>query len=128
MVRAGLRAMLEREPGFRVLGEAENGNEAAWLAEALRPDVLIVDLGMPGLSGTEVTTILGRRASSVRVLVLTMHDDPGRVKEALEAGALGYITKRCAESELVKAVHAVARGEQYVQYSQPAGNGSEQST
>jgi DNA-binding NarL/FixJ family response regulator len=122
-VRAGLRAILGREADLTLLGEAEDGNGAILLAEALGPDVLIADYGMPGLSGIDVAAILRKRAPGVRVLLVSVYTDCGLAEEALGAGAAGYLEKRLAERDLAKAVRAVARGETYASYGRVTMNG-----
>src|SRR6266508_1019558 len=93
VVRQGLRAVLEFEPDFRVIGEAGNGLDATRLVERLRPNVLVLDLMIPGLSGLEVTRQLGKRAPKTRVVILSMHGDKSYVLEALRNGAAGYVLK-----------------------------------
>jgi two-component system response regulator NreC len=107
MLRAGLRALLAAEPGLEVVGEAGDGAEGVEQAVALRPDVALLDITMPELDGLEATRRLQRRAPDVRVLILTMHDDPEYLFQALEAGASGYVLKRAAEADLVEAIRTV---------------------
>jgi DNA-binding NarL/FixJ family response regulator len=111
-VRAGLRAILARDPDFTLLGEAEDGYGAVLLAEALQPDVLIVDFKMPGLSGPDVAALLRTRAPGVRVLLLAAADDCGPDVANLDVAA-GYLAKPSAERHLAEAVHTLARGELY---------------
>jgi DNA-binding NarL/FixJ family response regulator len=114
VLRAGLRALLSGEPDFAVVGEAATGQEALALAAELRPDVALIDLSMPSPRGLEVTRQLTADLPGTRVLILTVHEDAGLLREAIRAGAAGYIVKRAVESELVNAIRAVHRGDLYV--------------
>ncbi len=114
VVRQGLRAVLEFEPDFRVIGEAGNGLDATRLVERLRPNVLVLDLMIPGLSGLEVTSQLGKRAPKTRVVILSMHGDKSYVLEALRNGAAGYVLKDSSADELIKAVHEAAANRRYL--------------
>ncbi|GAA1313889.1 DNA-binding response regulator [Planotetraspora silvatica] len=111
VVRDGLSSMFAREPGFEVIGEASDGAEAVRLAEALRPDVILMDLRMPGMDGVSATRELAGRGSGARVLVLTTYDTDSHVLPAIEAGATGYLLKDAPRDELLRAVRATARGE-----------------
>jgi DNA-binding NarL/FixJ family response regulator len=113
IVRTGIRHVLESEPGFAVVGEAANGAQALELAQALRPDVAVLDISMPGASGLQITQELRRVAPDTRVLILSMHDNTEYVLESVRAGAHGYILKDTAATELRGAIHAVRRGESY---------------
>jgi two-component system response regulator NreC len=110
VVRRGMRALLESEPDFTVVGEAGDGLEAVHLAERLKPDVLILDLMMSGLSGLEALRIIGQRSPKTRVVILSMHSNIAFVAEALKHGAIGYILKGTSEERLVHAVREVAAG------------------
>ncbi len=114
VLRAGLRALLSAEPEFEVVGEAETGDEVLRKAEMLHPDVVLLDISMPGPSGIEVTRELKARFPDMRVLILTVHEDETLLREALRAGAAGYIVKRAVEEELIAAILAVWRGDLYV--------------
>jgi two-component system response regulator NreC len=114
IVREGFRAILEAEGDFQVVGEAGNGLEAIRLTESLRPDVLIVDLMMPGLNGLEVVRRVRQHTPRTRCIVLSMHDNEAYVSEALRNGALGYILKDSGAAELKKAVRAVRFGQRYL--------------
>jgi two-component system, NarL family, response regulator NreC len=114
ILRSGLRLLLQTEPTFEVIGEASSGEEAVRVALATRPDVVLLDVSMPGIGGLEAAKILKEKLPRVRVLVLTVHEDGALVREAIGAGASGYVVKRAVESELINAVRAVARGELYV--------------
>src|SRR5512137_455440 len=100
VLRAGLRALLNAEPDMQVVGEAADGREALRLAAELAPDMMLLDLNMPELGGLEVTRQIKALAPGVRVLILTFHEDDALLREAIKAGAGGYITKRAIESEL----------------------------
>jgi DNA-binding NarL/FixJ family response regulator len=111
VVRDGLTGMFAREPGFEVVGEASDGAQAVRLAKALRPDVILMDLRMPGTDGLTAITELARQGIGARVLVLTTYDTDADVVPAIEAGATGYLLKDAPPAELVRGVRAAARGE-----------------
>jgi DNA-binding NarL/FixJ family response regulator len=111
VVRDGLSSMFAREPGFEVLGEAADGTEAVRLAQALEPDVILMDLRMPGMDGVAAISELARRGVAARVLVLTTYDTDSHVLPAIEAGATGYLLKDAPRAELIRAVQAAARGQ-----------------
>jgi DNA-binding NarL/FixJ family response regulator len=111
VVRDGLSSMFARDPEFEVLGEAGDGAEAVRLAQQLRPDVILMDLRMPGMDGVTAITELGRKGVAARVLVLSTYDTDSHVLPAIEAGATGYLLKDAPRSELLRAVRAAARGE-----------------
>jgi DNA-binding NarL/FixJ family response regulator len=114
IVRGGLRLLLERQPDIDVVGEAADGAEAVEKALALRPDLAILDVSMPLLTGIQATHEIKRHAPEIDVLVLSMHDDERYVFEALKAGASGYVLKREADQDLVDAVRSVACGEPFL--------------
>jgi DNA-binding NarL/FixJ family response regulator len=114
VLRAGLRALLNAESNLEVVGEAADGNEALRLTRTLQPDIVLMDVSMPDGGGIEATRRLKELQPQVRVLVLTVHEDKSLLREAIRAGAAGYILKRAAESELVNAIQAVSRGDLYV--------------
>ena len=114
LVRAGLAKLLEAEMGISVVGEAADGDEAVALTRELAPDVVLLDVVMPGRSGIEVLPDLLSAGAGTRVLVLSMQDDPAYVREAFAAGANGYLLKEAADGELVQAIHEVAAGRRYV--------------
>lgn len=114
ILRAGLRALLGEEPDLSVVGEAADGAQALRLARALRPDIVLMDIGLPDVDGLEVTRSLLKAQPGARVLILTMYEDGALLRAALEAGAAGYIIKRAVEGELVSAIRAVLRGDLYV--------------
>ena len=110
VVRDGLSGMFAADPGFEVLGEAADGAEAVRLAQALSPDVILMDLRMPGMDGLAAITELSRRKVSARVLVLTTYDTDSHVLPAIDAGATGYLLKDAPRDELLRAVRAAAEG------------------
>jgi two-component system response regulator NreC len=114
LIRAGLSALLRSEPNFEVVGEACDGESALELAYSLRPDILLLDVSMPGPSGIEITRKLSQTLPDTRVLILTIHEDMGLMREAIRAGAAGYIIKRAVDAELMSAIDAVSRGDLYV--------------
>jgi DNA-binding NarL/FixJ family response regulator len=111
VVRDGLSGMFATDPGFEVLGEAADGAEAVRLAETLKPDVILMDLRMPGMDGVTAITELGKRGIPSRVLVLTTYDTDSHVLPAIEAGATGYLLKDAPRDELLRAVRAAAHGQ-----------------
>ncbi|HVT67118.1 MAG TPA: response regulator transcription factor, partial [Trebonia sp.] len=111
VVRDGLSALFARDPEFDVLGEAADGAEAVRLAAELRPDVILMDLRMPGMDGVAAITELARRGVAARVLVLTTYDTDSHVIPAIEAGATGYLLKDAPREELLRAVRAAAHGD-----------------
>ncbi len=114
VVRAGLRALLNVEGDLEVVGEAESGQEVLARAQALRPDVVLLDISMPGLDGLQALRQLHELSPRPRVLVLTVHEDEGLLRESIRAGAAGYIVKRAVATELVDAIRAVCRGQVYI--------------
>jgi two-component system, NarL family, response regulator NreC len=114
VLRAGLRALLNTEDNLEVVGEAADGDTALRLVSRLRPDIVLLDLSMPGPGGIEVTRKLKEMLPATKVLILTVHEDETLMREALRAGASGYIIKRAVESELLSAINAVSRGDVYV--------------
>jgi DNA-binding NarL/FixJ family response regulator len=113
LVRQGLRKILEERPDWEVVAEAGDGRDAVKHALALKPDVAIIDIGMPLLNGIEATRQIVRRAPEIRVLILSMHSDEAYVTQALQAGAKGYLLKDAAGKELIRAVAAVATGKSF---------------
>jgi DNA-binding NarL/FixJ family response regulator len=109
--RGGIRALLSSVPGLDVVGEAADGNQAVALARSLRPDVVLMDLQMPGRTGIQATRELCDSDDAPRVLVLTMSDEDAAVVEAVQAGALGYLLKEAEPDDIVRAVQSVARGD-----------------
>ncbi|HEX4344720.1 MAG TPA: response regulator transcription factor [Solirubrobacteraceae bacterium] len=114
IVRGGVRLMLERQPDMRVVAEASDGAEAVELALRERPDICVLDVQMPRLTGLQATVEIRAHAPDIAVLILSMHDDERYLYEALQAGAAGYVLKREADTVLVDAVRAVGRGEAFI--------------
>ncbi len=114
IVRAGIRLLLERQPGLEVVAEASDGIEAVEQALAQRPDLCILDVGMPRMTGLQAAREIRSHLPDARVLMLSMHDDEHYLFEALKAGASGYVLKREADQDLVGAVRAVGGGEAFL--------------
>ncbi len=114
LVRAGVRKLLESMPEVEVVGEADDGRKVLVLAEQLQPDLVLMDLSMPGLTGLEATARLLKAWPKMRVLVLSMHQNGEYVRQALRSGAMAYLLKDAAPEELESAVKAVLNGQTYV--------------
>jgi DNA-binding NarL/FixJ family response regulator len=114
IVREGLRALLDDVPGMRIVGEATNGDEAVEMAARLQPDLVLMDLKMPGLPAPDAIRTIRARNPSVHVLMLTSYAEDQQVQKVISAGALGYVLKDVAKAELVKAMTTVARGEPWL--------------
>ncbi len=114
IVRAGLRMLLSSHSDIEIIGEAENGQQALQLCQKNPPDVVIMDITMPGLSGLEVTRQIKQQCPNTAVLALTIHEGEQYFFEMLNAGASGYVPKRAAPTDLVNAIHAVYSGEVYL--------------
>lgn len=114
IVRAGLRRIVEESPDMEVVAEAERGREAILEARKSSPDVAVIDISMPGLDGLEVTELLLEENPDLPVLILTMHEEEQYVIRAVEAGAMGYLTKRSAPEQLVDAIRRVHSGSRYL--------------
>jgi two-component system response regulator NreC len=110
VLRQGLRLLLERQPEFQVIGEAADGHEAIEMAEAGRPDVVVLDLGMPRLSGIEAARQITAKLPSTAIVVLTMHTDESYLLQALQAGARAYLLKDSVGADLIAAIRAVSQG------------------
>jgi DNA-binding NarL/FixJ family response regulator len=113
LVRQGLRKILEEKPDWEVIAEAGDGREAVKQALALRPDVAVLDIGMPLLNGIESTRQIVRRHPEIRVLILSMHSDEAYIVKALQAGAKGYLLKDSADTDLIRGVADVAAGKSF---------------
>jgi two-component system response regulator NreC len=114
IVLKGLRALLESQPGFTVIGEATDGLKVSDLAESLKPDVLVVDLMMPGLSGFDVARRVVKRLPKTRVIILSMYSSEPHVVEALQSGAMAYVVKDASPEELANAIREVYAGRRYL--------------
>ncbi len=114
VVRSGLRLLLEAQEDIEVVGEAGNAKDAVFRARAFKPNVILLDVVMPGESGIEALPKLLKESPDTRVLVLSMQDDPSYVREAFAAGASGYVLKEAADEEVVSAVREIAGGGRYV--------------
>ena len=114
VVRSGLRRVLDAEDDIETVGEAANAERGIFEAMEHKPDVVLMDVTMPGQSGVDALPALLQSVPSTRVLMLSMHDDPAYVRAAFEAGASGYVLKEAADSDVVAAVRSVAAGERYV--------------
>lgn len=113
LMRSGIRLMLEREPDLTVVGEACDGREAVALAKSLKPDVAVMDIGMPNLNGIEAAHQMTQERPELAIVIVSMHSDESYVLRALKAGARGYLLKDSAEADLIKAVHVVAGGKSF---------------
>lgn len=113
ILRKGLRLLLERERDFQVVGEASNGRDALGIVEETRPDVLIMDIGMPILNGIETTKRISATHPNTPVVILSVHADEAYILRALKAGARGYLLKDSAETDLIQAVRAVGAGKAF---------------
>jgi two-component system response regulator NreC len=114
VLRSGLRLLLTSQNEYDVVGEASSGTETLSLAEQLQPDLILLDLSMPSLGGLDALPALRKLVPSARILILTMHDDPQYLRQALKHGASGYVLKKAVDAELLSAMRAVLRGEVYV--------------
>ena len=114
VVRSGIKLLLDRERDIDVVGEAGSAKDAIFTVRALKPDVILLDVVMPGESGIEVLPKLLKESAETKVLVLSMQDDPSYVREAFAAGASGYVLKEAADEEVVAAVREIADGGRYV--------------
>jgi DNA-binding NarL/FixJ family response regulator len=113
LVREGIRALVEKLPTVTVVGEAKDGREALRLVKEHKPDLVLMDIAMPGLNGLEATARISKEVSTTRVIILSMYANEEYIREAIRAGAAGYMVKRGAAAELEQAITAVARGETY---------------
>ncbi len=114
IMREGLCSMIEQEPGFSVVGDASNGREALELIEETQPDVVIMDINMPDMNGTEATRRVTKEFPNTRIVALSMHSDKYFVTEMLKAGASGYLLKDCSKNEIVEAIRTVAADKSYL--------------
>jgi len=117
VVRAGIRMLLEGEPDFEIVGEGETGEDAVRLAQELKPDVILMDVSMPRLDGIEATRRIKAQSSTSAILALTIHEGQDYFFQMLQAGASGYVPKRTAPDELLRAVRVVAEGNVFLEPS-----------
>ncbi len=117
VLRSGLAILLNTRDDMTVVGEAADGAELLLQAVDLQPDLILLDLSMPRLGGLDVLPLLQQKAANARVLILTMHDDESYLRQALKAGAAGYVLKKAADVELITAIQAVMRGDVYIHAS-----------
>jgi two-component system response regulator NreC len=114
ILREGLRALLSYYDDVEVIGEAQDGAEALERVKELQPDVVLMDIAMPGMNGLEATRLIHAQYPQIRVLVLTQHEDPQYVMPLLQAGASGFVTKRALGNDLINALRVVAKGETFL--------------
>jgi DNA-binding NarL/FixJ family response regulator len=114
IMRDGIKALLERSGEFAVVGDVETGAEAIRLCTEIQPDIVLMDIGLPGLNGVDSTAELLRHCPSTRVIMLSMYDDEDSVVSSIRAGARGYVVKQASSAELLDALRAVARGSSYL--------------
>jgi len=114
IVRKGLRSLLDKETGIKVVEEAEDGREAILKAEELYPDVVVMDIAMPGLNGLEATRQIKKRFPDIKIIILTMHANEEYILQSLKAGASGYLIKKAAPAELISAINAVHKGNSFL--------------
>lgn len=117
ILRSGIRMILNSQDDMEVVGEAKNGEEAIFLCREKKPDIILLDLSMPGLSGLEAIEKIKQVNPAVKILVLTMHDDEEYLRKVLKSGCFGYILKKAADTELISAIRMVCRGEVFVDHS-----------
>lgn len=117
VVRMGFKMLLETSDDIKVIAEAENGEEAIKFYMEHKPDVVVMDITMPGMGGMEAIERILNKESAAKILVLSAHEDSVHPKRVLNAGAMGYVTKRSAAEELIKAIRAVASGKKYIEAS-----------
>ena len=113
VMRAGLKLLLESHPGFKVVSEASDGNQAVINAAAVKPDVAVLDVAMPNLNGIEAAQRISAQLPQTAIIILSMHSDEGYVLRALKSGARGYLLKDSAESDLIQAITAVSEGKAF---------------
>lgn len=117
VVRRGVVSLLQSRPDFQMAGEASNGFEAVAMAERLQPDVILLDISLPGLNGLEAARQILRLAPSAQILFFSQHNEPEMIRQAMRIGAAGYVCKADAGRELVDAIHAVAEHERFLSKS-----------
>src|ERR1022692_578821 len=114
IMRDGIKAILSRDPEFRVVGEAENGPEALQFVKAHRPALVLMDIGLPGLNGVETTAEILRHHPECKIVILSMYEDEKTVVGAVRAGARGFILKKVSDTDLLEALRVVAQGGAYL--------------
>lgn len=114
VLRGGLKALLNCQPDMEVIGEAGDGREAIVQVRQTSPDIVLMDIGMPGINGLDATRLVKQANPEVKVLILSMYDDESYLRQVLQAGASGYVLKNAADVELLSAIRAVQRGEIYI--------------
>ncbi len=114
VLRDGVRMVLESQPGFKVVGTADNGADAVELAGDLQPDIAVLDVAMPNMNGLEATRQITERCPNTQIVILSMYDNEEYLREALRAGASAYVLKRAAAKELVGAIQTVRQGQSYL--------------
>lgn len=114
LFREGIANLLSASPRIKIVGQAENGQEAINKAKELKPDIVIMDLSLPIINGVDATRILHKELPQTKVLVLSMHAEKNYIKEALEAGAFGYLFKDCTYDQLIEAINTVYQGKKYL--------------
>jgi DNA-binding NarL/FixJ family response regulator len=114
ILRDGIKAILEKSNDFRVIGEADNGTDAVSLARKFRPDLVLMDIGLPGMNGIEATTEVIRHSPATKVIILSMYDDENAVVDAFKSGARAFLLKKASSGDLLDALRTVARGGSYL--------------
>ena len=115
VVRMGFKMLIEAEEGIKVIGEAESGEIAVKLFQELKPDIIVMDITMPGIGGLEAIDRIMAKDKNTKILVLSAHEDSVHPKRVLNAGAMGYLTKRSAAEELIKAIKSIHQGKRYLE-------------
>ena len=115
VVRMGFKMLIEAEADIRVIGEAESGEAAIKLFQELKPDIIVMDITMPGIGGLEAIDRIMAKDKNTKILVLSAHEDSVHPKRVLNAGAMGYLTKRSAAEELIKAIKSIHQGKRYLE-------------
>lgn len=121
VLRAGLKALFNAQPDMEVVAEASDGEEAIRMSRELSPDVVLMDISMPGISGFKATSEIRKQNPAVKILALTMHEDDSYLHQMLRAGADGYVPKKAADTELMAAIRASYRGEHFIHSSVASG-------
>ena len=121
VLRAGLKALFNAQPDMEVVAEASNGEEAIRMSRELSPDVVLMDITMPGIGGFKATSEIKKQNPAVKILALTMHEDDSYLHQMLRAGADGYVPKKAADTELMAAIRASYRGEHFIHSSIASG-------